>query len=465
MSSVAHTNWAAFAVVALGTLVGPLDSAVNVAFPSITAFFGRPDTAIQWVIVSYVISYATLLLIFGRIGDLFGHLAVFRCGLLVSAIAFLVSSFAQSFEALLLSRGLQGFGTAMVLSCGPALATAVFSDAQRSRALGGYTAILGVGMAIGPTFGGVLVGIWGWQAVFGFRVPIAVAALVMTFAVQLPQQRKAEERFDAYGALAFALLLCVGLVAISRLRHGVFAAEEAVVYAVLAGAAVLTLASVGRRDRSETSLWHALFRNPDLMLVTIFGVAVNCAGFALMLLLPFFLSRVAEVPVELSGFVLAASPVGMVLGGYLAPRLTPRFGTKPIALAGALFVVVTTWWMGTWQHGTWLVVMFAAACLHGLGLGLFQAAQLDISTRVLPRQHRGVAGSLVMLTRTLGVVMAASALTALFVFLQSSGSAVGSDSTYLPAFRTTFLVTAGSLVALIALSLIRPALWLSRDRA
>ncbi|MCB1511946.1 MAG: MFS transporter, partial [Hyphomicrobiaceae bacterium] len=204
MDSSARTNWSAFAALGLGTLVGPLDSAVNIAFPSITAHFDMPQSAIQWVIVCYVIAYATLLLIFGRVGDLFGHLAVFRAGLVICALAFLGSGMALSFEWLLTTRALQGVGTAMVLSCGPALATAVFDDSQRVRALGGYAGVIGLGTAIGPSLGGLMVDLWGWSAVFWFRLPIALAALGLTLIIRMPEQSKAGGRFDISGAVLIA---------------------------------------------------------------------------------------------------------------------------------------------------------------------------------------------------------------------------------------------------------------------
>lgn len=183
MNEFRRTDWRAFAAIGLGTVVVPLDSAVNVAFPAITAAFGVPPSGIQCVIVCYVIANAALLLVFGRIGDLFGHLAVFRAGLAISALAFLGSGMAETFEMLLATRALQGIGAAMVLSCAPALATAAFSEAQRVRALGSYAAVLGLAMTIGPSLGGLLVETWGWSAVFWFRLPIALVALAASIAV------------------------------------------------------------------------------------------------------------------------------------------------------------------------------------------------------------------------------------------------------------------------------------------
>src|ERR1700744_4259433 len=123
-------------VVCLGTLVVPLDSTVNVAFPHITRYFNLGIPAIQWLVISYTLTHASLLLVFGRAGDMLGHRRIFLIGTAWSAAAFVLCGMAQSYTWLLLARVAQGVGAGLVLSCGPALAPFQFPEAQRRRALG-----------------------------------------------------------------------------------------------------------------------------------------------------------------------------------------------------------------------------------------------------------------------------------------------------------------------------------------
>ena len=123
------------ALVGWGTSVVPLDSAVNVAFPDITASFDLPIEMIQWVVICYVLTHASLLLAFGRVGDIFGYSRVFRLGLLWNVGAFLCCAVAPSLGWLLFCRFLQGFGAALILSCAPALVAGMFREDRRSRAL------------------------------------------------------------------------------------------------------------------------------------------------------------------------------------------------------------------------------------------------------------------------------------------------------------------------------------------
>ena len=461
MNEFRQTDWRAFAAIGLGTVVVPLDSAVNVAFPAITAAFGVPPSGIQWVIVCYVIANAALLLVFGRIGDLFGHLAVFRAGLAISALAFLGSGMAETFEMLLVTRALQGIGAAMVLSCGPALATAAFSEAQRVRALGSYAAVLGLAMTIGPSLGGLLVETWGWSAVFWFRLPIALVALAASIALPASRQVRAPGRLVAANAVALAAALGAVLVGISRARYGAMTIAEISAYAAVLLIAILILRRT-RRGTDDAVITLSIFRNVQLSLVTVTGIMVNLVGFAVMLLAPFYFARMTSLPVSLAGLLLAASPFGIVIGGQYAPIITRRLGAPLTALSGAAIVAAATAWIGTWHPGASITVMAAAALVHGIGLGLYQVAQLDVSTAALPPHHRGVAGALVMLTRTFGVVLAASTLTALFVYLETGARDRSSDVAFLVAFQQTFLLAAVGFGTVLVLSLLVPESWFSR---
>jgi MFS family permease len=210
-------------VVCLGTLVVPFDSAVNVAFPAIIRAFSLPIPAIQWVVIAYTLTYAALMLVFGRLGDMLGHRRVFLLGTGCSTVAFLVCAAASSLPWLLAARVAQGVGAALALSCGPALATWLYPESQRSRILGLYTMIFGVGGAAGSLLAGVLVQRFGWQAVFWFRAPIALVSLVFAKGLTSAARTEGRDRFDVPGAVLLALgltSLLLGITATSRLGAG-----------------------------------------------------------------------------------------------------------------------------------------------------------------------------------------------------------------------------------------------------
>jgi len=432
-------------LIGLGTLVVPLDTAVNIAFPAITRAFDLPVAMIQWVVICYVLTYASLMLALGRIGDLFGYALVFRLGLAWSVVAYLLCAVAPSLEWLLVFRGLQGVGAALVLSCGPALATSLFPEDSRARVLGVYTMMSSIGSALGPSLGGMLVERFGWEAVFWFRAPIALVALLLLRGLPA-RQPGAREAFDLVGAVLFALSLAAALLTVNRARLLGDGDWSAVVTLAVT---VLYLAGFIRRElgTAKPMLNLRVFAVPGFALVNVGNALVHLAGFAVLLLVPFHLARIEGLSVPVAGLLLGCNGLGMIvaspLSGWLAGRVAPR----RILAAGAATACLGLSLTGSWGPNPALPWMAISLLLQGFGMGLFQVAYMDVVTGTIPRADRGVAGSLTMLTRTIGVVSSATLLSLLFQSLRSSGSSFDA------AFATTLHLAAAlpALVALVAL--------------
>ncbi len=435
-------------LIGLGTAIVPLDSAVNIAFPAITRAFGLPLPAIQWLVVAYVLTYAGLLLAMGRIGDLAGHRVVFRTGLAWSAIALAACALAPSYPLLLAARVAQGIGSALVLACGPALLTQLYRESDRARALGHYTMLFALGAALGPLLGGVLLARWGWPAVFWFRVPIALAALLLPR--QAPPAPRGFDRgaFDLAGALLLALALAALILAIDRLREA--AGVEA---AALLLAAAAAFAGFFRRQHraAQPIIDVAVFRAPGFALVNLGSVLINLASFAVLLLVPYELARIAALPDWVAGGVLAASGLGTVAGSPFGAALARRFGAPAVTALGALLAAAGLALVALGGTAR-LAILLVGLPLQGFGLGLFQVAYMDIVTGTIAPGARGVAGSLALLTRTVGLVLGASLLSLTYAAVEAAALAAGSTSraAFIAGFRLTF-AAAAALPALFAL--------------
>lgn len=439
---------ARLAPVALGTMIVPLDSSVNVAFPAIAAAFGLAVPEIQWVVIGYVLTYGSLMLAVGRLGDIFGHARVFRFGLAWSAVAFVVLCLAPDYGTLLAARVLQGIGAALVIGCGPALATSLFPEALRARALAAYGAAFAAGAALGPLLGGVMVGAFGWQGVYGMRVPIALVALLLLRGAPAAPRDGPREPFDLPGAMLLTAGIAALLFAVNRAPQGI-----AVVLA-LSGAAALA-GFVWRSGQAARPIMDlSLFRRRGFAALNLANTLVNFASFAVMLLGPFWLARIAGLPAIPLGLVLAAAPAGGMLGAWLGGRMVGPFAARTVLLAGAGLVaagLLPLAWAGAGTPVAWFAALLA---LQGIGIGLFNLAYTDIVTAVMRREDRGVAGSLTMLTRTLGVVGAASLLTLLFGATEATALAAGrpAQEAFLAAFGNAFLVA--GLLPLLVLPLV-----------
>ncbi|MCW5749287.1 MAG: MFS transporter [Alphaproteobacteria bacterium] len=447
-------------VVGLGVAGVPLDTSVNIAFPDITRAFELQVRTIQWIVICYVLTYTSLMLVFGKLGDLFGYRRIFQLGLGLSAVAFVLCALAPSFAGLLAARVLQGLGAALALSCAPALATSLYDESRRTQALGIYAGLFSVSWALGPLLGGVLVDHWGWSAVFWFRAPVALLALALSWRLPAPR-RDTTRRFDGVGAglLAFWLSALLLALALSQMPGAGTLPPLAL---ALAGLGALVGFVQYERRFAEPIVRPALFGDADFTLLNLSSLAVSLVGFAVLLLVPYHLARVVGLSATTGGVVLAISAGGMMIGSALAGRWAVRLGQRRTALAGIVLVIAGTAGIGASADPAALAAMAAALLCQGIGLGLFQVAYTDIVTATLPLRDRGVAGSLAMVTRTLGTVASATVLSALFQRTQQAALADGSSAVaaFRHGFEITFAAAALFLLTTLALSFARRRLWL-----
>lgn len=431
-------------MIGLGTAAVQLDTSVNIAFPAITRGLALSIGDIQWVVICYVLTYASLLLALGRIGDSIGHAIVFRIGLSISAVALLLVSCAPSYGAMLFFRFLQGIGAALVLSCSAALVISLYGEERRSRALGIYTMMLSLGLMIGPLLGGALTAAWDWPAVFWFRIPIALAALLLLRGMPASPQREASDRFDLPGGLALVTGLVTMLLAINRVR------EFSAVWFALASAGAFA-AFIYREQRAERPIIAVgLLKQPGFALLNLVSVLTNLAAFSVWLLVAYFLARVPGTSLAEGGAILATAAAGAVLAAPIGGRIVGRYiSAKWLTISGTVVIGAGLLWISTWTEQTPAILRVAALFLQGIGSGLFQLGYSDIVTAALPLRDRGVAGSLVLLTRTMGTVTAASVVLMVFSILNTGHG-------FVDAFQQTFQLAAMLAFAAAALLAVSP---------
>lgn len=427
------------------------DSAVNAAFPDIIRSFAIPIADIQWIVIAYTLTYAALMLVFGRVGDIFGHRTIFLSGAVVSTVAFVLCGISTQYGWLLAARVLQGIGAAGLLSCGPALITNLYGEERRTQVLSLYTLLIGIGGALGPVIGGLVTQRWGWPAVYLFRAPIALIALAAGFALPAGARRTTREDFDGLGALLLVLAIAALLLALNQLQaRGNWTASTALFVATtLLGAAFAW---------RELRIAHPIidvgyFRNADFALLNGGQMLLSLAGFTIFLLAPFYLDTIGHLSAPALGLVLAAAPFGTILAAPLASRLSALIHPRRLALAGAVSSATGLLTISLLGEQLNLAILAVACTMQGFGTGLYQIAYFDIATATLPKENRGVAGSLVLMTRTVGVVMGASILTLVFRTL-SEGAGTGSSS-LAASFGGTFAFAGGLSLLVVTLALLR----------
>jgi MFS family permease len=398
---------AAVAVSALGAFLCSLDSALNVAFPAISADLGVSPRQIALVIVFYHVPIGILTVIGGLVGDRFGHRRVFACGVWTSALAFPLCGLAPDYELLLAARAVQGAGAGLVFGTAPALVTLGLVQERRGLGLGVLNFAAGAGLAISPLIAGVLVEAFGWRSVFLFRVPLAVAVGIVIHSVgglaQGPQPPRPSEHPGEAVTLDRPLW---------RPRHG--------------------------PHRPPPSPLHL---SPALALGNVLAVIANAASFAIYVFVPYYLIDVARHPATIAGVMFMTVPLSTSLGGLAGGWLTRRFEPRHLVLAGLVLETVGLFAITTLQDGSPVAVVIVAFTLTGFGLGLFQVPNMALVMAALPDRNQGLAGGMISAMRTVGVLTAALLSPWLFAARQISHRPNVTDPSalFLAAFSDTFL--------------------------
>lgn len=447
------------AIVGLGASLAPLDIAVNVALPAITAHFKVALGDAQWLVICYVLVYGSLMLVCGKLGDLFGHRLIFRIGLAISALGCAACAAAPDWPLFLWARGVQGVGTALALSCTPALATSLFPESDRTKALAGFASTMAIAAAIGPFLGGALVELWGWPAVYWVRVPLALVTLALSGL--LPSPKPDSRPFDAVGAVLLAACMSTLLLSLTFSQRKEIPGPWALAMALVALA--LIVAYVRRANRvPEPIIRPSLFADPRFTIPNVLNALANLAGFAILLLTPYYLVNVLKLTPLGVGIVLAMAYGGSLMGAPLSAFLVRRIGQRPTVFAGIAGVGLGLLPLGFTGIDTPVLVVAALLVLEGMGQGLLTVAYTDIVTTTLPARDRGVAGSLSLLTRTIGIVAGASVLTALQAYGAQGFMNMGG---FLAGYRFAFVAAGGGLLAVLLLSLLWPGVWSSQPRS
>ena len=398
MPSPAHGRRAALglAAVCAGGLCAPLDTAVNVAFPAITAAFDLSPREIQWVVIPFVVAQSLFSLLFGRLGDLHGHRRVFATGLVMCVLTHTAIGFVPSYGWMILMRVLQGIAVGLAVSCAPAIATSLYPEHDKRRVLSIYVTSYAAGFAAGPLAGGVLVDWLGWPGVFWLRAPLALVVLLA-----LP--------WVLGGATP---PVSGGHAPAAPPGQTPAASGHAPVAPGHAPAAPVQPA------RAPSGLTRAL-RQPPFVALQSASIVINLACFVILLRVPYALAAWPGLGTSAAGVLLAAYPLGSLAGSFATGRLrvpvsSGVLSVAGMAIAGAGLLCTAA---SLPAQAPWLLA--CALAFTGAGLGAFQVAQMDATTSMLPAADRGVAGSLVNVTRLLGILAGAWGIGALNAALGS----------------------------------------------
>lgn len=385
-----RSRWAVLGVLAAALAVISIDNTiVNVALPTLQEDLSASTSQLQWIVDAYSVMFAGCLLLAGSLGDRFGRRRILLVGLVVFALGSAGAALSTSADALTAWRAFMGVGGAFIMPSTLSVLVHVFErPAERAQAIGIWAAVAGLGVAVGPIVGGLLLESFSWHAIFWVN-PILVAVVFVATLVLVPESKDpSRPRLDIPGAvLSAAGLICLIVTIIELPDQGVTAltASTAIGAVALLGSFVWW---EGRAPRPILPL--SLFRQ------RLFSTAVVTVGlvyFGLMgamFFLPQFLQLVQGLSPLESGVAVLPGALGLLVASVVSPRLAERFGTRIIVVIGMSAAALGIASFSLLQVGSSPFIVGATFALVGLGLGMVLPQATNAVLASVPAERSGM---------------------------------------------------------------------------
>jgi EmrB/QacA subfamily drug resistance transporter len=440
--------WLALAVLALGLFMTLLDlTIVNVAIPSIVDDLHASLDQILWVLNGYSLMYAVLLITSGRLGDIFGPRNMFMAGVVVFTVASALSGLAQDPTQLILARGAQGLGAAILAPQGLPIMTTIFPPERRGGVFAIYGGLAGLAVLAGPIVGGFIVTNFGWRWIFYVNLPVGalIVALALALVPDLRPGRKHRLDFAGVGLATAGLFGVVfGLIEGQRYNWGTVFAGITIPEIIAAGVVVLAIFFIiqWRRQDREPLLPFAVFTDRNYTLMTLVLMAMGFAMVGVFLPITIYFQSVLGLSAFDAGIAVAPMALVMMLfSGVVAP-LAARFAKYILMVGLTLFAIGMAYiaWRVQVDANRWSFV--PGLVLGGLGLAGVWTPVYSLATRDLQPRLAGVASGVLSTVQELGTVVGSAAIGAVLqnqLATRLHDHAVGYSSQLPAAFRAGFV--------------------------
>jgi EmrB/QacA subfamily drug resistance transporter len=433
-------GWLAVGTVCFGAFMGQLDaSIVTLTFPALRGAFHASLAGVQWVSLSYLLTVVALLAPAGRLADALGRKQLYLYGFGLFTLGSAACGLAPSLAVLIGCRVLQGLGAAMLQANSVALVTTSVPANRMRTALGVQAAAQALGLALGPTLGGVLVDVLGWRWVFGVNVPVGILGLIAgRYLLPRTRQRNPVGRFDFLGLGLLIVSSTALLLAVSSVS-GLALPGASVVALVVAGLAT-GYGFVARTRRAEGGLIDLrLLRRRAVS----GGLAAALGGYLVLfgplVLVPVVLTARGASTIT-AGMVCTALPAGFGLAATVGTRLLPAtWSNARRCVCGALLCVLALIGLVAVPFGGAAFIVLLG--LLGMGLGLFTPPNNAMVMGAIPAAQSGMGGGLVNMARGIGTALGVAVMTCV---LNAAGTSTG------PHWAFGLLAALGIGVAVVA---------------
>src|SRR3989338_385675 len=389
-------------------------SAVNVSLPTIARLYQASLNDVEWVIVSYLLTMAALLLPFGRLGDQWGRKKLFRVGMVFFTVSSIFCALSLSVPQLVVSRIIQGIGGAIFISITPAILVDSFPTSERGKAIGLMGTIVSTGLMVGAPLGGFLTHYLSWMWIFLINIPIGILGYFLA-GMNLPKDPVSDKkiRFDFPGALSIVLASSTFLFALNKIST--WGMDSVWTLGLFCVSFLLFIQFLKIEHKNPLGVLDLnLFRRP-LILGGSFSLLFHfMALFILYFLTPFYLTEVLHLKPHEVGLTLMFFSIGFAMVTPISGWLSDKVGSRILSPVGLSLLAILYFGASTLNERSqgWhvsLLLMLVGACG-----GLFQAPNNSALLGAVQRPHLGTVSSIIATMRTFGIMMGVAFGTLLF---------------------------------------------------
>jgi EmrB/QacA subfamily drug resistance transporter len=427
---------------------------VNVALPSIQHGLHFTASSLQWIVNSYALVFGGFLLLGGRASDLLGRQRLFVAGLVVFTVASLINGLATSSGMLVGGRALQGLGAALVSPAALSIVTTTFAEgAERTKALGIWSAIAAGGGAVGLVLGGLLTETLSWRWVFFINLPIGIAAALLSLRyVANSRAEKRPDTADVAGAVTVTSGLLVLVYAIVKAQDYGWTSAKTLGLGALA--AVLLGSFVVIELRSKAPLIRlGIFRLRSLTASNVAMLLVASGLFSMFYFAGIYLQEVLNYGPLKAGLAFLPFTLGIIVGAVASQQLIQRIGIRAVVFVGlTLGAVGLLYFTQLSTTSTYLANVFPAIAVMSIGMGMTFVPLTLLATTKVDADDAGLASGLFNTSQQIGGALGLAVLSTLATSRTSDliGSGVAQPTAITNGFHVAFAVGAGLLLAGIA---------------
>jgi len=425
-------------IVIITSFVNPfLGAAINIALPAISEEFSMGALGMSWVAMAFLLSSAVFLVPMGKLADIKGRKQIFFLGNIIITAGSLLCALSTSGTMIILFRGLQGIGSAMVFGTGIAIITSVYPPGERGKAIGITVTSVYIGLSVAPFLGGILTQYLGWRSIFYLTIPFELLIIWIIWRYISEEWADARgETFDWPGSLIYLLSMSAFMYGFSRLPD-----TSAIILASVGLLGIIGFIILEMRIKYPV-FNIALFKSNRRFALSNLAALINYATtFAITFLLSLYLQYILGYNPRDAGMILITQPLAMAIVASISGRLSDKYDPRILASAGMAIIVgglIMLSFLAQNSTPTYLVVILA---IVGIGFGLFSSPNTNAIMSSVEKKYLGIASATVGTMRLTGQMMSMGIATLILQLHIGNQTLSASYSLeFMTSMKSTFLV-------------------------